>query len=103
MATTTPFIVAEIKNGSAFAKSAYICRDEADFISRIAALAIRSDAEIDSVESAIAYLNERYAQRTRIVTRADFDAMTSDSWDTAVLDMAAELGWYEAPQDDEEE
>lgn len=102
MTNTTPFIVAEQFNGRATVHSAYICYGEADFISRISQVAARSDEEINTVEDAIDYLNEKHAQRTRVITQADFDEYTTDSWDTAVLEKAQELGWYEPAEEGEE-
>jgi hypothetical protein len=101
--STTSIIIAERKNGSGFAKSAYICADEADFISRIQALADSKgiSENILTVSDACGYLNECYAQQTMIITRADFDALTPDSWDTAVLKQAERLGWYEEPAEGE--
>lgn len=101
--STTSVIIAERKNGSGFFKSAYICADEADFISRIQALADSKgiSEDIATAADAIAYLNDCYAQQTIIITRADFDALTTDSWDTAVLKRAERLGWYEEPAEEE--
>lgn len=91
----TEFIVTETPNGRASVKNAFICTDDADFISRINQAAIRGGEWIETVEQAIQYLDERHAQRTQIVTRADFDALTEDSWDRVVLEKAEFLGWYE--------
>lgn len=99
----TPLIVAETNNGSGFTKNAYICYGEADFISRISKLAARSGEDIDSVESAVEYLDERYAQRTALIFQADFAELTPDSWDTPILDCAESLGWYTTPEEADEE
>jgi hypothetical protein len=93
--SNTEFIVTETPNGRASVKSAFICTDEADFINRINQTAMRGGVWIETVEQAIDYLDERHAQRTQIVRRADFDARTADAWDKAVLDKAEFLGWYE--------
>lgn len=94
MTDTTPFIVTETPNGSAFVRKAFICYGAADLVSRVWETALRSGEDIDTVQQALDYLDERHAQRTRIVTRADFDALTLDSWDTPVLEKAEFLGWY---------
>lgn len=98
-------IIAEKKNGSGFCKTAYICRDEADFVSRIRELTIqrRSHADIETASQAVEFLDETFGQTTLIITKEEFDSMTTDSWDTAVLEKAEELGWYEAPTEDDEE
>lgn len=103
--TINSIIIAEQKNGSGFVKSAYSCNDEADFIARIAEVAARSgmDEKINTAVAALSYLDEKYAQRTSIITHADFDALSTDSWDTAVLQQAERLGWYVAPSDDDSE
>lgn len=100
---TNEFIVTETPNGRASVKNAFICQSEGDFITRINQVAIRSDETIETVEQAIEYLNERHAQSTKIVTRAEFDSLTPDSWDKIVLDKAEFLGWYEAPSEDADE
>lgn len=100
---TTPFIVTETKNGSAFVKKAFICNDEIDFIARIRETARRGDEEIETVEDAIQYLNEKHAQQTRIVTKQDFDSLTVDSWDRPVLEKAKCLGWYEEDESSDDE
>lgn len=91
----TEFIVTETPTGRVVVKNAFICTNEADFISRINQAAIRGGEWIETVEQAIEYLDGRHAQRTQIVRRADFDALTTDSWDRVVLDKAEFLGWYE--------
>ena len=103
MNNTTPFIVTETPNGSGFARKAFICYGEADLIGRVSEMARRSGEDIDTVQQALDYLDDRYAQRTRIVTQADFDALTIDSWDTPVLLKAQDLGWYTPADEDEED
>lgn len=98
------FIVTETPNGRASVKSAFICYGEADFIARINQIAIRGGEWIETVEQAIEYLDERHAQRTQIVTRADFDALPADRWDQVVFDKAEFLGWCEpAAEEDGDE
>lgn len=87
-------IITERPNGRATVEKAYVCNGPADFIGRIQDVARRSDETIATVEDAVAYLNDRHAQTTAIVSRADFEALTVDSWDQAVLDQAERLGWY---------
>ena len=99
--TYSPFIVAEQPNGRATVKTAYYCLNEADFVTRIRKLAERSDDDIDTVEQALEYLDQRYAQRTTIITEAEF--REAEGWDRAVLDCAEKLDWYVPPAEDGEE
>ena len=99
--TTESFIVAERPNGRATTKSAYRCHGEADFIGRINELAIRSGEQFDTVKACLEYLDDRYAQRTTIITRQEFEDDGPDAFDQAVLDQAEALGWYTPPEDDE--
>lgn len=101
--TDTRIIITETPNGLGFVKNAFRCNDEADFIARICEAALRSDDNIDTVKDALRFLDERHAQKTEIITKADFDKIAADSWDTAVLKEAEKLGWYEAPSEDDDE
>lgn len=103
MSNTTPFIVTETPKGRISVKSSFICYGESDFIGRIATMAARSDEVIDSVHAAIEYLNDRSAQRTAIVRRDDFDALTPDSWDSLVREKAESLGWYETQSKEDDQ
>lgn len=93
----TRLIVAERKNGAACAHKAWCCMDNADLIERISEVTSRASMaeEINTVEDALAYLDERHAQKTTIIKRSDFDELTPDSWDSVVLEQAEKLGWYE--------
>lgn len=93
----TNFIVTETKNGSGSIKSAYRCINNEDFISRISELAMRSDVEIKTVDDACDYLDDKYAQKTEIVTEADFKERDPSDWEQVVLAQAEVLGWYSEP------
>lgn len=97
------FIVTETRNGSGSVTNAFWCASDADFISRISELASRGDDLIETVEQAISYLDERYAQRTEILTKAEFDAQGAEAFGLKVLKIAERAGWYEEPSEDEAE
>ncbi|MFA6063842.1 MAG: hypothetical protein WC736_14740 [Gallionella sp.] len=88
-------IISETKNGRAFPHNVFICNDEVDFIERINAQAHqdRSDSagEIETVEHAVAYLNEKHAQRTEVIEQADYCEGMCDAVDSC----AQRLGWTE--------
>ena len=94
-------IITEKKRGHGFVYSAYDCDSEADFIRRIGLLALRSGETITTVDDALAYLDDKYAQFTRIVTKAQFRA-SPKAWDSKVLQVAERIGWYTPPQSNEE-
>lgn len=100
---STGFIVTETKNGAGSVTSAFWCASDADFISRISELSSRGDDQIDTVEQALSYLDERHAQRTEILTKAEFDAQGADAFSLKVLKIAERAGWYEEPSEDEAE
>lgn len=99
--TDTRIIVTERKNGSAYIKSAHWHASEADFVKAVQADAIRADGAmgIETAENACNFLDERHAQSTEILTRADFDAVDPTDWERVVLQQAEALGWWSEPGD----
>ncbi len=87
-------IISERRNGSACAHSAFACTNEDDFVARIRAAQLqhRSDEPlVETAEQALAYLNERHAQATTIITEEEFRSTLG--WDRVVLTQAENLGW----------
>lgn len=87
------FIVVEQRNGCAFPYNAFVCNDEADFINRINETAIKTGwgEDLRSVDACVAWLDERHAQRTFIVSEADYRERGTIS---VMIERAAhKLGW----------
>ena len=88
-------IIAETRQGSAFAHNAFVCVDEADFVGRIREVVARKGIteSIETVEDAAAYLDECHAQSTQVITEVDFRGMERSDWGSAVEREAVRLGW----------
>ena len=98
MSTTDTIIISETRNGSASAHNAFACADEADFIRRVQATVdlARGEDSIETLDQALAYLDERHAQRTEVITLDDY---RSDVQDDAVIKEARRIGWT-TPEED---
>jgi hypothetical protein len=96
------FIIAETLNGSAFPISVWDADNEQDYVSRVRAAHARSDGadEIETADQAAAFAAECHAIRVDLITEEDFAAMTTDSWDTKIIDRAIQLGWIDPPADE---
>lgn len=100
---TKPFIIAETRNGSTFPHSVWDADNETDYVSRVRAAHARSDgaSDIETAAQAVEFEQEAHAMRVDLITQADFEAMTLDSWDSAIVRRAIDLGWIDAPADDD--
>ena len=98
MSTTDTIIISETRNGSASAHNAFACADEADFIRRAQATVAlaRGEDSIETLDQALAYLDERHAQRTEVITLDDY---RSDGQDSTVIKEARRIGWT-TPEED---
>lgn len=93
VAVVGPFIVVEQRNGCAFPYNAFVCNDERDFVDRINASAIKTGIieDLRTVDACVAWLDERHAQRTFIVSEAEYRERGTIS---VMIERAAHrLGW----------
>lgn len=89
-------IVTETKNGKAFPHNVFSCNDETDFIVRVVATQLQhrsGDDLVETVEQACAWLNERHAQQTKIITKEEFD--NTESRSPAIDEVALSIGWIQ--------
>jgi hypothetical protein len=87
-------IITETKNGSAFPKKTIPYTDESLFVSviRETQLQYRSGGElVETADQACAWLNETYAQSTKIITKEEFD--NTEGWADVINDCAYNIGW----------
>lgn len=89
-------IIIETRDGAASAHNAFACADKAEFVAKTRAAATRSDAEIETAEQAIDYLDERHAQSTEIITLDDYRSYLQDD---AVRAVGKKIGWT-TPEED---
>lgn len=99
-----PFIVAETKNGSAFPQSVWGADNEVDYVNRVRAAHARSDGaqELETAAAAVEFEQEAHAIRVDLITEADFNSMTLDSWDSKIVARAVDFGWIADPKSDAE-
>lgn len=87
------FIVVEQRNGCAFPYNAFVCLDETDFIEQTRNTAAKSGVleVLNTAADCVAWLDERYAQRTFIVSEQHYREHKTIS---VVIERAASrLGW----------
>lgn len=100
---TRPFIITETKNGRVTPHAVWDADNEQDYVNRVRAANSRS-GEVWSIETAaqaVEFTQERDASSVEMITEADFAAMTPDSWDSRVVDHAIQIGWIDAPAEED--
>jgi hypothetical protein len=88
-------IISETKNGNAYPYSVFECCDVHDFIQRVRDTQLQSrsdDTLVETTEQACAWLDERSAQYTQIITQEMYTE-GGDSWPSMVDRRAQDLGW----------
>ena len=88
-------IITETPNGRTTPKSVWDATDEPDFISRVVDASPRDPdvGGLHTTEQVVVFLNEKYAQSTRVISCEDFLSEPVDSFDPRVISRAIRLGW----------
>lgn len=95
---TAPFIVVETRNGSTAPRSVWIADSEADYVNRVVAAHARYDMDgVETADQARSFDQEAHAMSVDLITRAEFDSYTLDSWHSGIVKAAASLGWTDEP------
>lgn len=100
---TRPFIITETKNGRATPHAVWDADNEQDYVNRVRAANSRSGEawRIETAAQAVDFTQECDASSVELITEADFAAMTLDSWDSRVVGRAIQLGWIDAPAEED--
>lgn len=94
-----PFLIAETKSGRATPHAIWDADNETNYVNRVRAANSRSCGalDIETAEQAAAFTEECDASSVSLITEADFNGSTLDSWDSRIVDRAIALGWIETP------
>jgi hypothetical protein len=89
----TRIIVSETRHDRDWAHWARRFDSPQAFVSSISVMAAFENKAVSSVAEALAYLDQRLNQRTRIITFEEFRHTQLADWDFIVGEIALGLGW----------